>query len=79
MRVQVAANILQADQIGQFVRLGPVEFAASLAQLRRNQRQIERRINIRLLSPRQVSLPIVFDAKDTIFIDLQAALFCQAA
>ena len=51
VHVQVAANVLHVDQLGQLTLFGPLEFAAVLAQLGRKDGQVERGVNVLSLAP----------------------------
>ena len=71
VRVNVAADVLERDEVRQRAPLGRVDLAAPLAQLGRNLRQTERVVDLRLGPPGH-ERPVV-DAKETVLVQLEPA------
>ena len=64
VHVQVAAQVVQLDQLGQLAFGGPLEFAPRFAQLRRNPGQIERGVDFFLGAPGDESFLVAVE-RDT--------------
>ena len=80
VHVQVAANVVQLDQLGQLAGGGPVELAAAFADFRRKDGQVQRGVDFFLGAAGDRAFPSSsFDAKHAVFVDLQAVVLGHAA
>ncbi|GIS60894.1 MAG: hypothetical protein CM1200mP2_31190 [Planctomycetaceae bacterium] len=76
VHVQVAANVGQRDQLGQFPRLGHFKLAPVLSQFGRNPRQPDRIVDVLLGATGHRLVVLV---KHTVLVDLQPAFLGPGA
>ncbi len=75
MRMQIAADVAEFDEFGEFSGIGPFEFAARLAQFRGNAGQAQGGVNVFFAAPGDHP----FAAKNAVFVDFKPLVFCPAA
>ena len=77
VHLQVAANVIQLDQIGQAMLGGRVDFARVFAQFRRN--VVEAQLGVNLLLGRASHGPLALERRQRVFVQRVAHLVGAAA